>query len=321
MFGFGKKNKEENNKEIKEEKKSYFSRLKEGLAKTRGQIMDLFLEKKEISPDLMEELETRLLMADVGIEATEKLLKPLSEKIDKKDIKDTEAVREALAAAMIEQIEPYQKDLNLDSAKPFVILMVGINGAGKTTTVGKLANKFKSEGKKVMLAAADTFRAAAVEQLQQWGERNNVPVIAQKTGADAASVAYDALQSAIAKKIDVLLIDTAGRLHTQDNLMAELQKIKRVLQKINPDCPQEILLVIDAANGQNALKQAEQFDKAMGLGGLIITKLDGTAKGGILFAITSRLNLAIRFIGCGEGIEDLRAFNAKEFVNALLYSD
>ena len=320
MFGFIKKNKEENKEENKE-KKSFISRLKDGISKTREQIVDLFAEKKAISPELMEELETRLLMADVGIEATEALLKPLSEKIEKKDIQDTDAVREALAAEMIKQIQPYQKDLDLDSAKPFVILMVGINGAGKTTTVGKLANKFKAEGKKVMLAAADTFRAAAVEQLQQWGEKNQVPVIAQKTGADAASVAYDALQSAIAKKIDVLLIDTAGRLHTQDHLMAELQKIKRVLQKINPDCPQEILLVIDAANGQNALKQAEQFNKAMGLGGLIITKLDGTAKGGILFAITQRLNLSIRFIGCGEGIEDLRAFNAEDFVNALLYSE
>ena len=245
----------------------------------------------------------------------------MTAQIDRKELKDVEAVKAAVRDHMQQLLAPYAQPLDTSRTKPFVILMTGINGAGKTTTIGKLARHFQQEGKKVMLAAGDTFRAAAVEQLQTWGARHNVPVIAQGTGADAASVAYDALQSATARGIDILIIDTAGRLHTQDHLMEELKKIKRVIAKLDPAAPHETMLIIDAGNGQNALRQAEQFHKAMQLDSITVTKLDGTAKGGILFAISEKLGIPIRYIGVGEQPEDLRPFNAQEFVQALLYAE
>ena len=303
------------------EKTGYFQRLKQGLAKTRSGFADLFLGKKTLDKDLIDDLEMQLLTADVGIEVTEKIIRDVTRRVERKELGDVRAVQETVKNHMQSLLEPYAKPMNYLTHKPFVLLMTGINGAGKTTTIGKLSRHFQEQGLKVMLAAGDTFRAAAVEQLQSWGERHNIPVIAQKTGADAASVAYDALGSAKAKQADVLIIDTAGRLHTQDHLMDELKKIKRVLKKIDPDAPHETLLVIDAGNGQNALRQAEQFHQAMQLDGIILTKLDGTAKGGIVFAITERLGLPIRYIGVGEQPGDLRPFNAQDFVSALLYGE
>ena len=299
----------------------YFARIRQGLAKTRRGFADLFLGKKTLDQDLIDDLETQLLTADVGIEVTRNIIDSVTAQIDRKELKDVEAVKAAVRDHMQQLLAPYAQPLDTSRTKPFVILMTGINGAGKTTTIGKLARHFQQEGKKVMLAAGDTFRAAAVEQLQTWGARHNVPVIAQGTGADAASVAYDALQSATARGIDVLIIDTAGRLHTQDHLMEELKKIKRVIAKLNPDAPHETMLIIDAGNGQNALRQAEQFHKAMQLDSITVTKLDGTAKGGILFAISEKLGIPIRYIGVGEQPEDLRPFNAQEFVQALLYAE
>ncbi len=299
----------------------YFARIRQGLAKTRRGFADLFLGKKTLDQDLIDDLETQLLTADVGIEVTRSIIDSVTAQIDRKELKDVEAVKAAVRDHMQNLLAPYALPLDTSCAKPYVILMTGINGAGKTTTIGKLARHFQQEGKKVMLAAGDTFRAAAVEQLQTWGARHNVPVIAQGTGADAASVAYDALQSATARGIDVLIIDTAGRLHTQDHLMEELKKIKRVIAKLDPAAPHETMLIIDAGNGQNALRQAEQFHKAMQLDSITVTKLDGTAKGGILFAISEKLGIPIRYIGVGEQPEDLRPFNANEFVRALLYAE
>ena len=305
----------------KNESGGYFARIRQGLAKTRRGFADLFLGKKTLDQDLIDDLETQLLTADVGIEVTRNIIDSVTAKIDRKELKDVEAVKAAVRDHMQQLLAPYAQALDTSRTKPFVILMTGINGAGKTTTIGKLARHFQQEGKKVMLAAGDTFRAAAVEQLQTWGARHNVPVIAQGTGADAASVAYDALQSATARGIDVLIIDTAGRLHTQDHLMEELKKIKRVIAKLDPAAPHETMLIIDAGNGQNALRQAEQFHKAMQLDSITVTKLDGTAKGGILFAISEKLGIPIRYIGVGEQPEDLRPFNAQEFVQALLYAE
>ena len=305
----------------KNESGGYFARIRQGLAKTRRGFADLFLGKKTLDQDLIDDLETQLLTADVGIEVTRNIIDSVTAKIDRKELKDVEAVKAAVRDHMQQLLAPYAQALDTSRTKPFVILMTGINGAGKTTTIGKLARYFQQEGKKVMLAAGDTFRAAAVEQLQTWGARHNVPVIAQGTGADAASVAYDALQSATARGIDVLIIDTAGRLHTQDHLMEELKKIKRVIAKLDPAAPHETMLIIDAGNGQNALRQAEQFHKAMQLDSITVTKLDGTAKGGILFAISEKLGIPIRYIGVGEQPEDLRPFNAQEFVQALLYAE
>ena len=294
--------------------------LKERLFKSKKKLGDglssLVIGKKKIDDDLLEELEMLLIGSDIGIQTTDKVIEIVRKKSSRKELKDEDSlyqlIKEELESLLIKEnlLEP-------SSEIPFVILVVGINGAGKTTTIGKLAKLFQSEGKSVMLAAGDTFRAAAVEQLQIWGERNDIPVIAQKTGADAASVVYDAYQSAIAKKVDILIADTAGRLHTQDNLMQELEKIKRVLKKHNEDAPHETLLVIDGGSGQNAIQQANEFHKSINLSGLAITKLDGTAKGGVLFSISDSLKLPIRYIGVGEAIEDLKPFNAKDFVDAL----
>ncbi|WP_018623698.1 signal recognition particle-docking protein FtsY [Kangiella aquimarina] len=302
------------------EKKGFFARLKAGLSRTRGQLADslanLVLGSKEIDDDLLEDIETQLLMADVGVSATRKIIDDLTEKAERKELKDPQALMERLRQLLSEIIEPCSEPLELNH-KPFVILMVGVNGVGKTTTIGKLAKKFQSEGKSVMLAAGDTFRAAAVEQLQVWGERNNIHVTAQHTGADSASVIFDALQAAQARNIDVLIADTAGRLHTKSNLMDELAKVKRVMQKLDPTAPHETMLVVDAGTGQNALNQAEHFNKAVPLSGITITKLDGTAKGGIIFALADKMKTPIRFIGVGESIDDLREFNGQDFIQAL----
>ncbi len=297
--------------------------LKDGLLKTRSGLTDgmadLLLGKKTIDDDLLEELETRLLGADVGVEATTRIINDLTKRVSRNELKDPEALFNALCDDMIDILQPVEQPLQIDNnGSPFVILVIGINGAGKTTTIGKLAKRFQSQGKSVLLAAGDTFRAAAVEQLQTWGERNDIHVVAQGTGADSASVIYDAIESAKSKNIDVIIADTAGRLHTQDNLMDELIKIKRVMGKLDSSAPHETVLVMDAGFGQNGLIQAQQFNEAMKLSGLILTKLDGTAKGGILFAIAEKLKLPIRFIGVGESIDDLREFHAREFVNALL---
>ncbi|MBR1375447.1 MAG: signal recognition particle-docking protein FtsY [Cardiobacteriaceae bacterium] len=304
-----------------QEESGYLSRLKQGLSKTSNAFSGFFRQRQEIDDSLLEDLEMLLLSADVGVEGTKKILDELKGQIANKEISDANQVRSTLADYMHSLLAPYETKIDTAKAKPFVILMIGINGAGKTTTIGKLAAKYKSEGKKVMLAAADTFRAAAVEQLQSWGEKNSVPVIAQKTGADAASVAYDALEAAKARECDVLIVDTAGRLHTQNHLMEELKKVKRVLQKLDADVPHQTLIVIDAGNGQNSLRQAKEFHQAMGIDGVVITKLDGTAKGGSLFAVTEQLRLPVCFIGVGEKIEDLREFNARDFVEAMIYND
>lgn len=310
-----------------EQSTGWFSKLKNSLSRTRTQLtsglVDLFLGKKEIDADLLENIETHLLMADVGVEATQDILKTLTQGISRKELNDPAAVYTALQQALTQMLIPCESPLLLDKATlsqtktPYVILMIGINGAGKTTTIGKMAKKYTQAGLKVMLAAGDTFRAAAVEQLQAWGERNQVPVVAQHSGADSASVIFDALQSAQSKGIDVLIADTAGRLHTRENLMDELKKIKRVMQKLDPQAPHEVMLVLDAGTGQNALLQADKFHADLGVTGITLTKLDGTAKGGIIFAIANKLRLPIRFIGVGEKVEDLRPFEASAFVNAL----
>jgi fused signal recognition particle receptor len=307
-------------------KSGLWRRLRSGLARTRrgltSGLADIFLGKKEIDADILEELETRLLLADVGVEATATIINDLTDRVARKQLADSQALLTALAEDMVKMLRPCAKHLEIpQDVRPFVIMMVGINGAGKTTTIGKLARRFQGEGRKVMLAAGDTFRAAAVEQLQAWGERNDVAVIAQQRAADPASVMYDALEAARARGADVLLVDTAGRLHTQTNLMGELKKIHRVAGKIDPSAPHEVMLVVDASIGQNALMQAKQFHEAVGLTGITLTKLDGTAKGGIVLAIAQQMGLPIRYIGVGEGIEDLREFDAESFVAALLTQD
>ncbi|MCB1826788.1 MAG: signal recognition particle-docking protein FtsY [Coxiellaceae bacterium] len=303
-----------------EPKSSWASRLKGGLKRTRQKfsenVSNLFLGKKAIDDTLFEELETLLLSADVGVDATQTILEELTQRVKRKQLDDAAALLPVLKEVLINLLSPCEQPLNIDK-KPFVLLMVGVNGAGKTTSIAKLANYYKQAGNKVMLAAGDTFRAAAVEQLQVWGERNDVSVIAQQSGADSASVIFDAMQAATAKNIDLLIADTAGRLHTQEHLMAELQKIKRVIGKQNDTAPHEVMLVIDAGMGQNALRQAEEFNEAVGLTGITITKLDGTARGGIIFAIAEKMRLPIRFIGIGEEIDDLKPFCAKEYVDAL----
>ena len=315
MLNFFKKNQ---NKDSTENKNK--TSLKDRLFKSKKKLGDglsaLVIGKKKIDEDLLEELEVLLISSDIGIQTTDKVIESVRKKASRKELKDEDSLYQ-LIKIELESLLISDDSMESSPEIPFVILVVGINGAGKTTTIGKLAKLFQKEGKSVMLAAGDTFRAAAVEQLQVWGERNDIPVIAQKTGSDAASVVYDAYQSAIAKKIDILIADTAGRLHTQDNLMQELEKIKRVLKKHNENAPHETLLVIDGGSGQNAVQQANEFHKSIQLSGLAITKLDGTAKGGVLFSISDSLKIPILFIGVGEGIEDLKPFNSKDFVDAL----
>jgi fused signal recognition particle receptor len=300
----------------------FWTRMKLGLGKTRKGLgkglADLLVGAKEIDDEIFEEIETQLLVADVGVEATDVIIEALTGQVSREELVDADALYESLQNELRKLLVPVDQPLTIDgSKKPYVILMVGVNGVGKTTTIGKLACRFKAEGKSVMLAAGDTFRAAAVEQLQVWGERNDIPVVAQHTGADSASVVYDAVQAAQSRGADVLIADTAGRLHTRGNLMEELTKVTRVMKKLIPDAPHEVLLVLDAGTGQNAIQQAEQFRDAAGVTGLALTKLDGTAKGGILFALAKRTGLPIRFIGVGERLEDLRPFHAEEFVQAL----
>jgi len=302
-------------------KKGLFSRLKEGLSKTRNNFTsglgNLVLGKKQIDAELLEEIETRLLMADVGVSTTEKIIGHLTDKIKRKQLANPEVLISALKQELIAILTPVSQPLEITPEKPYVILVVGVNGSGKTTTIGKLAKQYQSEGKQVMLAAGDTFRAAAIEQLQVWGERNDVRVIASEAGADSAAVIFDAMQSASAKEMDVLLADTAGRLHTQSHLMEELKKVKRVIKKSSETAPHETLLILDASIGQNALAQAKHFTQAVEVTGIALTKLDGTAKGGIIFAIANELNIPIRYFGVGEGINDLRPFDAQAFVEAL----
>ncbi|MBA1320241.1 signal recognition particle-docking protein FtsY [Pseudomonas plecoglossicida] len=303
-------------------KTGFFARLKQGLSKTSASIGEgmasLFLGKKIIDDDLLEEIETRLLTADVGVEATSVIVQNLTQKVARKQLADADALYKSLQDELTALLRPVEQPLHIDTQhKPYVILVVGVNGAGKTTTIGKLAKKLQLDGKKVMLAAGDTFRAAAVEQLQVWGERNQIPVIAQHTGADSASVIFDAVQAAKARGADVLIADTAGRLHTKDNLMEELKKVRRVIAKLDADAPHEVLLVLDAGTGQNAISQAKYFHQSVELTGLALTKLDGTAKGGVIFALAKQFKLPIRFIGVGEGIDDLRTFEAEPFVKAL----
>jgi len=324
IFGFGKNKPQDSDipQEPPAKKPGLFSRLKAGLSKTRSGLHDgitnLFAGRRQIDDALLEDLETQLLLADVGVEATQGIIQDLTRRVAHQQVNTAETLMSVLREAMAGLLEPVDRPLTIPASDaPFVLLMVGINGAGKTTTIGKIARRLRDEGHSVMLAAGDTFRAAAVEQLQTWGERNQVPVIAQQQGADSASVIFDALQAARARHVDVLIADTAGRLHTQANLMEELKKIKRVLGKIDASAPHEVMLVVDAGTGQNALNQAREFNQVVGLTGITLTKLDGTAKGGIIFAIASQLDIPIRFIGVGESIEDLRPFDATEFIEAL----
>lgn len=306
-------------------KTGFFARLRQGLSKTSQNLgaglASLFVGKK-IDDELYEELETQLLLADVGVDTTQKLIKQLTQHADRKALKDADQLYQKLQLDMATMLQEVERPLKPEQSDgPFVILMVGVNGVGKTTTIGKMAQQFKQQGKSVMLAAGDTFRAAAVEQLQVWGERNQIPVVAQHTGADSASVIFDAYQAAKARKADVLIADTAGRLQNKAHLMEELKKIVRVLQKIQPEAPHEVMLTLDAGTGQNALSQARIFNEAVPLTGISLTKLDGTAKGGVIFAIADQFKVPIRYIGVGEGIDDLRTFNSTDFIQALFNKD
>jgi fused signal recognition particle receptor len=297
------------------------AKLNQGPAWLTTDITEL-LPGRKIDAEILDELETRLITADVGVEASSRILEELRKRVARKELNDVDALLKALQEAMSQILTPVQQALVIDpAAKPFVILVVGINGAGKTTTIGKLSARLLAEGKSVMLAAGDTFRAAAREQLEVWAERNNVPIVAQQSGSEPAAVIFDALNAARARHIDVLIADTAGRLHTQTHLMDELKKVKRVLARLDPAAPHEVLLVLDGTIGQNAVAQAEEFNKGLGVTGLVITKLDGTAKGGVVLAIAQRLKIPIRFIGVGEQSEDFGVFNASEFVSALLKSE
>ena len=298
---------------------SFGQRMRSALSRTGEGIGSLFLGTKVIDEALLEELETSLIMADVGIETTTKIIAELTKQLDRKSLKDGAALKEALYEILLNKLAVSEGEINFDGCeKPFVMFVVGVNGVGKTTTIGKLASRLKSQGKSVMLAAGDTFRAAAVEQLQVWGERNAVPVIAQHTGADSASVVFDGIQAAKSRGADVIIADTAGRLHNKSNLMEELKKVKRVASKIDEHAPHEILLVLDAGTGQNAVAQMSEFNQVVGVTGIALTKLDGTAKGGIIFALADKFSVPIRYIGVGEGLDDLQPFNASEFVQALL---
>jgi len=303
-----------------------FGRIKSGLSKTgkglSAGVGNLVMGKKEIDANVLDELEAALLTADMGVDVARSVIDGLLQKVARKELGDSDALYKALQEILQEELKPYQQQLVTDNnKKPFVVLVVGVNGVGKTTTIGKLAKRFQVDGKSVMLAAGDTFRAAAVEQLQVWGQRNNIVVVAQHTGADSASVIFDAIQSAQAKKIDVLIADTAGRLHNKDHLMEELKKVVRVIKKLDETAPHEVMLVLDAGTGQNALLQTEQFRQAVNVTGITLTKLDGTAKGGIIFALGKKFGLPIRFIGVGEGVDDLQPFDAHTFVKALFTHD
>ena len=315
------KNDDADDVDAKTEKKGFFSRLRARLNKgdsfLTSDLGDL-LSNGKIDDELLEELETRMLTADVGVDATDAIISELTKRVSRDELKDAGALIDALRGQVLEILEPCHKPLRIGGASPYVLSMVGVNGAGKTTTIGKLARRFRDNGLNVMLAAADTFRAAAVEQLQAWGERNRVEVIAQATGADPAAVAYDAFEAARARGADVLIVDTAGRLQTQDGLMDELKKIKRVISRLDETAPHEVMLVVDGGNGQNALSQAREFNKAVGLTGITITKLDGTAKGGTLLAIANELKIPIRYIGIGEAAEDLGPFDAAQYADALI---
>ena len=304
-----------------EGKPGWFARLRQGLAKTRdglsSRLDQMFAVGKAIDQTLLDEIETLLITSDFGMSVTEEVIQTLTKAMSRKSLKDAEAVREALKSTLVQMIEPSALPLPQTDAEPLVVLMVGVNGAGKTTTAGKLAHRFKSEGRQVMLAAGDTYRAAAVEQLKTWGERNGVDVVAQQTGADSASVIFDALSSAKAKGADVLIADTAGRLQNKANLMQELEKIVRVMNRIDESAPHSVLLVIDGGTGQNALMQAREFKNSVPVSGLVVTKLDGTAKGGVMFALARELGLPIHYIGVGEQLDDLRPFDAKAYVEAI----
>ena len=340
MFGFGKKKGDKSASEDatevpvkpdKIDKPGFFGRLKQGLSRTRSGLVSgiagLLKGGKKIDDEVLEELETCLLTSDVGVEATQSIIDDLTDRMSRQQLADSDALFNALREDMTAILEPCTQSLTVEMEKRaadkklFVILMVGVNGVGKTTTIGKLAKRFQSQGLSVMLAAGDTFRAAAVEQLKVWGERNDIAVIAQPRASDPASVVFDAMEAATARGVDVLIADTAGRLHTQVNLMEELKKVRRVIARLDADAPHEIMLVVDAGTGQNALTQAEQFNQAVSLTGITLTKLDGTAKGGVIFAMAKKLGIAIRFIGVGEGIDDLREFDGEEFVDALLSKD
>jgi len=317
--------KEEAIKAEKPKKEGFFSRLKKGLLKTRVNIGSGFasiFSGKKIDDELFEELETQLLTADLGVDTTMKLIDNLTDAADRKQLKDGDALYELMKQEMATMLKTAEQPLEIPAdKKPFVILMVGVNGVGKTTTIGKMAKQFQNQGKSVMLAAGDTFRAAAVEQLQVWGERNSIPVIAQHTGADSASVVFDAFQAAKARNVDVLIADTAGRLQNKDNLMQELEKIARVMKKVDPDAPHEVMLTIDAGTGQNAISQVNLFNQCVGLTGITLSKLDGTAKGGVIFAVADKFNIPIRYIGVGESIDDLRTFKSDDFIDALFSQD
>ncbi|MFW0072433.1 MAG: signal recognition particle-docking protein FtsY [Coxiella-like endosymbiont] len=323
MFGFSKSKCQSAEDDVKSSKlkKKWFFRLNKGLQRTRNRLTDalshLILGKKTIDVDLLDKLEMILLTADVGMKASQSILKKLSHQVARKSLSDPTALMSALRTELLAILEPCQYPLNINQS-PFVILIVGVNGVGKTTTVAKLAHFYQLQNKRVMLAAGDTFRAAAIEQLQTWGERNQVPVIAQQPGADSASVIYDAMKAAMARNYDILIVDTAGRLHTKSYLMEELKKIKHVMKKVNPEAPHETLLIIDAGTGQNAINQVEQFNEYIGLNGISLTKLDGTAKGGVIFGIAKKIQLPIRFVCVGEQIDDLITFDAEEFITVLL---
>ena len=314
-----KNNTEKPDNDSAQKKGSISSRLRNALKRTRSGLEDIFAGKREINAEFLEDLESSLIMADIGAQMTDEMIQSLTQSLNRNELKDIDSVKQALRTFLISSLKANVAGKNIsNSEKPHVIFVVGVNGVGKTTTIGKLANNFKKEGKRILLAAGDTYRAAAVEQLQIWGNRIDVPVVAQQTGADSASVIYDAIESARAKDIDVVIADTAGRLHNKDNLMDELAKIKRVASKLSDNAPHEVLLVLDAATGQNALSQMSEFHKAVDVTGLVLTKLDGTAKGGILISLAKQFPVDIKYIGVGEGIDDLKVFEAELFVDALI---
>lgn len=320
--------------EAEKPKEGLRARFRKALSKTGKSFGNLFLGEREIDDELLEELETLLLLADVGIESTVEIIQDLADRVKRRELADSRALFVALQNAMVEKLIDCEQPLLVEQEKaidekkgvdqqkaPFVLLVVGVNGVGKTTTIGKLAKLYKDQGKSVMLAAGDTFRAAAVEQLQTWGERNNVPVVAQHTGADSASVIYDAIESAKSRNIDILIADTAGRLHTKSNLMEELKKVKRVMAKLDESAPHEVMLVLDAGTGQNAVNQMKEFNDTVNVTGVALTKLDGTAKGGIIFSLCKQFGIPIRLVGLGEGVDDLQPFRAKDYVHALFDQD